>query len=173
MEYYRIAAVARPHGVHGGVKLQPLTDSTARFRGLKQAYLEQDGAYRPVRLSDVAVQPDSVTLRIEGVDSREQAEALRGVYLCVDREHAVQLPPDTYFVADLIGCEVTDTAGNRYGHITDVLETGANDVYEITDEAGKETLVPALKRVLHEVDVAHKRVVLEASVVGEVAVLAD
>jgi len=171
MEYYRIASVVRPHGVRGGVKLLPLTDSVERFRGLREAFLEERGAYRPVRLSSVAVQPDSVTLHIEGADTREQAEALRGAYLCVDRAHAVKLPPDTYFVADLIGCEVTDTAGRSYGRITDVLETGANDVYVIEGES--EVLVPALKRVLREVDPERKRVVLEAAVVEEVAVFAD
>ena len=173
MEYYRIGVIVRPHGVRGGVKLEPLTDSTARFKGLRQAYIEENGAYRTAQLSDIAVQPDAVTLHIEGVDTREQAEALRGAYLCVDSAHAVKLPPDTYFVADLIGCEVTDTEGGRYGRITDVIETGANDVYVIADEAGVETLVPALKRVLCEVDVEHKRMVLQAEVVREVAVLAD
>jgi hypothetical protein len=77
MEYYRIACVARPHGVQGGVKLQPLTDNVSRFKGMREAYLEEGGAYRPVRLSDIGVQPDAVTLHIEGVNTREQAEALR------------------------------------------------------------------------------------------------
>ena len=171
MEYYRIACIVRPHGVQGGVKLEPLTDNANRFRGLNEAYLEADGTRTPVKLSGIGISPDAVTLHIEGVTTREQAEKLRGAYLCVDRANAVKLPPDTYFVADLIGCMVTDTKGIAYGRVQDVLETGANDVYVVEGE--RPMLLPALKKVLHEVDVENKRIVLVHEAIGEVAVFAD
>ncbi len=171
MEYYRIACIARPHGVQGNVKLEPLTDNVNRFRGLTEAYLETGGQRKLVKLSGIGINPDAVTLHIEGVDTREEAEKLRGAYLCVDRAHTVKLPPDTYFVADLIGCTVTDTAGIVYGRVTDVLETGANDVYVVEGEHAM--MLPALKKVLHEVDVEQKRIVLISEVVGEVALFAD
>ncbi len=171
MEYYRIACIVRPHGVQGNVKLELLTDNANRFRGLTEAYLEADGKRTLVKLSGIGIAPDAVTLHIEGTDTREQAEQLRGAYLCVDKAHAVKLPPDTYFVADLIGCTVTDTVGETYGRITDVLETGANDVYVVEGE--RPMLLPALKKVLHEVDVEQKRIVLNSEVVGEVALFAD
>lgn len=171
MDYYRIACIVRPHGVQGNVKLQPLTDDPNRFRGLKEAYLEADGKRTLVKLTGIGISRDAVTLHIEGVETREQAELLRGAYLCVDKAHAVKLPPDTYFVADLIGCTVTDTAGETYGRITDVLETGANDVYVVEGE--RPMMLPALKKVLHEVDVEQKRIVLNSEVVGEVALFAD
>lgn len=171
MDYYRIACIVRPHGVQGSVKLEPLTDNVNRFRGLQEAYLEANGTRTPVKLSGIGISPDAVTLHIEGVDTREQAEQLRGAYLCVDRANAVRLPPDTYFVADLIGCMVTDTNGIAYGRVQDVLETGANDVYVVEGE--RPMLLPALKKVLHEVDVENKRIVLAHEVIGEVAVFAD
>ncbi len=171
MEYYRIACIVRPHGVQGNVKLEPLTDNVNRFRGLDEAYLETGGQRTLVKLSGIGINPDAVTLHIEGVDTREQAEQLRGAYLCVDKAHAVKLPPDTYFVADLIGCTVTDTSGKAYGRIKDVLETGANDVYVVEGECSM--LLPALKKVLHEVDVEQKRIVLNSEVIGEVALFED
>ena len=172
MEYYRIACVSRPHGVRGAVKLQPLTDDVRRFAGLREAYLEQGGGQRrPVLLRDISIQPDAVYLHIEGVETREQAEELRNAYLCVDKAHARKLPPDTYFVADLIGCLVTDTEGREYGKITDVLETGANDVYMV--KGAHNAMVPALKKVLHRVDVENKQVVLDAEVAKEVVLLED
>ncbi|MEZ4509798.1 MAG: PRC-barrel domain-containing protein, partial [Eubacteriales bacterium] len=76
----------------------------------------------------------------------------------------------TYFVVDLIGCETFDTNGKAYGKLTDVLETGANDVYEID---GGKLLVPALKKVLHEVDIERGRIVFEAAVLEEVGCFAD
>jgi len=168
MDFLRIAQIARPHGVRGAVKLYPLTDNTDRFYGLQEAYLETDRGYLPVSLSQISVQPDAVMLKISNCDSREEAEKLRGVYLCVDRAHAVQLPEYTYFIVDLIGCEISDTAGNHYGKIVDVHQTGANDVYIIRDK-NKETLVPALKKVLHCVDIPNKRIVLDHDVMKEVA----
>ena len=108
---------------------------------------------------------NGVILTIEGYDTPEKANTLRGKYLCVDREHTIKLPKYTYFVADLIGCEVFDTDGICYGKLTDVLETGANDVYEI--EKGK-LMVPALKKLISEVDTEQKRIVFHAEVLKEV-----
>ena len=168
--FLRIGVITRPHGVHGAVKVEPLTDDFRRFRGLQTAYLELHGHYVPVQLAVSSLSKDAVLLQIEGYDTPEQAQALRSVYLCVDRAHAVKLPAFTYFVADLIGCEVSDTAGNDYGKLTDVLETGANDVYEI---AHGKLMVPALKRVLHEVDTENGRIVFEHDVLEEVGLFAD
>lgn len=167
---FRIGIITRPHGVRGAVRVTPLTDDSARFAKLREVILERQGEYTPVPLSVLSVAPNAVLIKIEGYDSVEQADALRGVYLCVPREQAVALPAFTYFVADLIGCEVFDSEGNAYGKITDVLVTGANDVYEI--EGGK-LLVPALKKVLCEVDVAQKRMVLHADVLKEVGCFAN
>ncbi len=169
-EYLRIGYIVRAHGVHGDIKAQPLTGDVRRFNQLKDCYLERHGAYEPVALSNVRLQPGGVIAHIESVDTPEDAAKLVHTYLCVDRAHAAPLPPDTYFVAELMGCMVSDTEGTEYGHLTDVLETGANDVYEIED--GK-LLVPALKKVLHEVDVEHDRIVLDAQVLREVGLFAD
>ena len=168
--FYRIGVIVRPHGVHGAVKIEPLTDSSKRFRGLTNAYLEMHGEMRPVQLSVASVAPDAVIAAVEGFETPEQANALRGAYLCVDRAHAVKLPKDTYFVTDLIGCDTFDTDGNAFGKLTNVYETGANDVYEI--EHGK-LMVPALRRVLSEVDVDDGRIVFDAAVLKEVGLFED
>ena len=100
----------------------------------------------------------------------ERAETLKNVYLCVSRDNAVKLRKDTYFIVDLIGCETFDTNGKAYGKLTDVLETGAHDVYEID---GGKLLVPALKKLLREVDVENGRIVFDADVLEEVGCFAD
>ena len=169
-EYLRVGFIARPHGLKGAVKLDPLTDDVARFKGMKEGYLELHGAYAPVRLSVLSCRPDAVVVLLEGYDSVEAAQTLRGGFLCVDRDHAAQLPEYTYFIADLIGLSVTDTEGTAYGRVTDVLATGANDVYVI--ENGK-LMVPALKKVIEEVDVKGGRMVFKADVLREVGLFAD
>lgn len=168
--FYRIGAIMRPHGVHGAVKVEPLTDSSKRFRNLRDAFLELHGEMRPVQLSVASVAPDAVILTVDGCDTPEAANALRGAYLCVDRAHRVQLPKDTYFITDLIGCDTFDTDGNAYGKLTNVYETGANDVYEI---ANGKLMVPALRRVLSEVDTDGGRIVFDAEVLKEVGLFED
>lgn len=171
MEYLRVGLIVRPHGVRGAVKLLPLSDDLGRYASLKEAYLERGSSYEPVMVSGVGVRDDAVYASISGVTTREEAEKLRNVYLCVDRAHAAKLPPGRYFVVDLIGCRVSDTEGAEYGSLEDVLETGANDVYLIK---GKRTLlVPALKKLLAEVDVENKRIVLHADVLREVGLFED
>lgn len=169
-EYLRVGFVARPHGLKGAVKLDPLTDDVRRFKGMTEAYLELHGSYAPVRLSVLSVRPDAVVVHMEGYDTVEDAQTLRGGFLCVDRAHAAPLPEYTYFIADLVGLSVTDTEGTAYGRITDVLSTGANDVYVID---GGRLMVPALKKVIEKVDVAGGQMVFKADVLREVGLFAD
>lgn len=169
-DLFRIGCIVRPHGVHGAVKLEPLTDSAARFSGLREAYLELQGQIAPVQLSVLSIAKDAVLVKLNGYDTPEAAQQLRGSYLCVDRAHAVKLPRDSYFIADLIGCAVTDTEGMSYGRITDVAPTGANDVYVID---GGKLMVPALKKLLQRVDTANKVIVFDAEVLREVGLFAN
>lgn len=166
MDHYRIAQILRPHGIKGEVKVYPLTDDLARFKRLREAYIERGGQYEAVIVDGSKYVSDAVVLHITGVDDPDQAEKYRGLYLCVDREHAVKLPKGTYFIADIIGCAVVSTDGTELGRVTDVLETNANDVYVI--EGKRRLLVPALKKLLSSVDVESKRIVLDSGVLSEV-----
>ncbi|HPF53221.1 MAG TPA: ribosome maturation factor RimM [Eubacteriales bacterium] len=166
----RIGVIVKPHGVRGAVKAEPLTDRPKRFSGMDHAYLELHGQLIPVRLSVHSVADYAVILHIEGYDSPEQAETLRGAYICVDRAEAIRLPKDSYFIADLIGCRAYDDSGAEYGLITDVYQGPANDVYVIED--GK-LMVPALKKVLSSVDVVNKRIVFDSEVLKEVGLFED
>ena len=168
--YLRVGRIVRPHGVHGASKIMPETDDLNRFRSLDQAYIEYPDRYEPVAVSDVRIQSGSVVARIGTCSSVEDAAALRGLFLCVDRAHAVALPEGSYFICDLIGCDVFDTDGRRYGKITDVYPTGANDVYEI--ENGKLS-VPALKKLIAGVDLQKGEIVFHADVLREVGLFED
>ena len=94
-------------------------------------------------------------LELEGIGTREQAEAMRGQVLYMDRDE-VELDEGCYFIQDLIGLEVRDAdTGRIYGTIRDVLETGANDVYAIWNaDEKKEYLVPAIPDVVDETNIA-------------------
>lgn len=166
----RICQIVRAHGVKGDVKAQSMADDPARFKNVKEAFLESRGQYLPVALSNVRVLSDGVVFHLAGTDTPEAAEILKGAFLCVDRAHAVLLPANTYFVSDLIGCQTYDSDGKSYGIMTDVLPMPGGDVYEI--DHGK-LLVPALKRVLCQVDTENQRIVFDRDVLVEVGCFAD
>ena len=171
MDHYRIAQILKPHGVKGDVKVFPLTDDVSRFKRLKEAFIEYNGRYEPILIDGSKNASGAVVLHIEGVDTPEQAEKLRGMYIAVDKAHAVKLPEGAYFVSDIIGCSVVSTDGAELGKVTDVFETSANDVYVIEGE--RKLLVPALKKLLNEVDVENKRIVFDAEVLSEVGFFED
>lgn len=173
MDYFRIGLFVRPHGVKGEIKLMPLTDDLSRFRSLSDAYIEaSEGSYRPVKVLSARVANDeSVIVLLDGVGRMDEAERYRNKYLCVDREHAVKLPENTWFVKDIIGCRVVSTAGEELGVVEDVYETTANDVYVVR---GKRRLsVPALKKLLRSVDIENKLIVFDADVLSEVGFFED
>ncbi|MBR4435187.1 MAG: 16S rRNA processing protein RimM [Clostridia bacterium] len=173
MDHFRIGLFLRPHGVHGEIKIKPLTDDVSRFKKLREAFVEmQENSFTPVAVtSSKILSGNGVAVKIDGYNTVEQAESLHGKYLCVDRAHAVKLPEGTYFVSDLISCRVVSSDGDELGFIEDIYETNANDVYVVR---GKQKLsVPALKKLLDRVDVENKLIVFNAQVLSEVGLFED
>ena len=164
-----IGEVLRPQGIRGEVKVRPDTNDPERFYDLDHVFLLRGGEYIERKIKVSRVDPDAVYLTFEGVTDRNAAEALRGEFIYIDREHAVQLPENMNFICDLIGCKGVDTNGRELGEMTDVLQPGGNDVYVFHGPLG-EVLVPALKSVVTEVNVAEKRIVFDAKRLNEVAV---
>ena len=152
-EYLRVGFIARPHGLKGAVKLDPLTDDVHRFKGMTEGYLELHGSYAPVRLSVLSVRPDAVVVQLMGYDTVEAAQTLRGGFLCVDRAHAAQLPEYTYFIADLIGLSVIDAEnGKIYGTLSETINRGASDIYVVKTENG-ERMIPAVPEFIDRIEI--------------------
>ena len=119
----------------------------------------KDG-YISLEVENARPQKNLVILKFKGIDNINDIEKYKGQGLYVTKENRVELKDDEYFIADLIGCEVyVDTdSDKKFGTISDVMETGANDVYEITLENGKTVLVPAIKECILNVDIEGGRV---------------
>lgn len=158
-EFLRIGQIINTHGVMGEVKVMPLTDDMARFKDLKEVYLNK----KIVKVENVKFLKDKVVLKLEGIDSMNEAEKykFKRPYLEVSRKDAVKLPEDTFFVTDLIGCVVKDTNDFEYGKIEEVIKTGSNDVYWVKGE--KEILVPVIKEFVYEINIDTKLVVIRPS----------
>ena len=167
--YLLIGQVLRPQGIKGQVKVRPDTDDPGRFEELESVYIQQAGEYRAISVDEVSVREDGVYLRLNGAQTRDDAEKQRDWMLYVDRAHARELAENETFICDLIGCRVVDLAGNELGQVTDVLQPGGNDVYVVKTPQG-EMLLPALKHVIPTVDVANGVVTVDEKRLPEVAV---
>ena len=154
MDYISIGQIVNTHGIKGELKIYPLTDDMKRYRKLEYVYI--DGQKWTVVWCKL--QPTTVILKLENLDKVEDAAMLKNKYLEVERSNAIKLPEGRYFVADIIGCMVSDTNGAELGKIDDVIFTGSNEVYWIKGD--KELLIPALKSVVLNMDVANKKIVI-------------
>ncbi len=147
-EYLEIGKVVGTHGVMGELRVECWCDSPAFFKGFKHLYF--DGGKEKLNIK-ARPHKNIALVKIEGVDSVEAADLLRGKVLYMNRKD-VKLPKGTHFVQDLLGLEVKDVNDEDkvYGKITDVLRTGANDVYEIKDGDGKAYYIPVIPPVVKE-----------------------
>lgn len=145
-QYLETGKIVGTHGIKGEVRIEPWCDSPAFLAAFKKLYLDDRGE----TFIEVKSRPHkNITLaKIKGVDTIEQAERLRGKIVYINRDD-VTLGEGVSFVQDLIGLDVIDADSDKnYGKITDVLRTGANDVYEITDKNGKKYLAPVIDDVI-------------------------
>lgn len=156
--YLEIGKIVSTHGIKGEVRVQPWCDSPEFMKKFKTLYFDADGK-NAVGVKSCRPHGNVVILMLDGVDTVEKAQTLRGKVLYMDRSKA-NLPKGEYFIQELIGCSVMDADDDsvKYGTITDVSKTGANDVWHITDEKGKEYLIPAIKSVVIETDVEQGQV---------------
>lgn len=155
-EFLRVGVITSVHGVHGEVKVFPTTDDADRFRVLKNAFLDTKQGKKQVEIGGVKFFKNMVILKIKGLDDRNEAEKLKGIDILVDRENAVPLEEGEFYICDIIGADVITDEDVRLGELTDVLETGANDVYVVTPENGKDILLPAIDECILDVDPENK-----------------
>ncbi len=156
LPFLDIGRITAPHGISGEVRVFPLTDRLDRFDHLSECFLTSPDSQtrRPVRIMSVRPNPPQLLVRLEGLEDRDQAERLRGWYLSVDRAHAIKLPEGSHFICDLIGLTVVDTQHGVLGKLSDVLQNMAHDVYVVALPGQPDLLFPALKRVIHRIDLS-------------------
>ena len=149
----QVGIITSTHGVRGEVKVYPTTDDPRRFRRLKEVVLDTGKEKMNLEIEGVKFFKQFVILKFKGLDNINDIEKYRQKSLYVTRKNAVRLQRDEYFIADLIGLKVQDEDGKELGTVKDVIETGANDVYEVEKADGKSLLLPAIKQCILNVDV--------------------
>ena len=152
-----VGKVTKAHGLHGEVVVLAFSDNPNRFSPGSSLFFE-DG--REIRVRASRPNGGRLLVTFEGVADRNSAEALRGITLVVPRSSLPELPDGEYWPHQLEGCEVVTESGRTLGAIVDVIANPANDLWVAMDGAGTETLVPAIREVVVEVDVEARRVLV-------------
>jgi 16S rRNA processing protein RimM len=193
-EHLIVGQVVAPFGIKGELKVNILTEFPDRFRKLPEVILAPFASIEPGLAPTAALDPSTLRsaavtpglrppssptpfaiqsthihkgqllLKLEGIDSVNDAEALRGCWVLVPREHAHKLPRGAYYIYQIVGLEVYNDAGDLLGKVADVLTTSANDVYVVkgqgVQDPSGELLVPAVKQVVKRMDPDHGRIVI-------------
>lgn len=149
----QVGIITTTHGLKGEVKVFPTTDDKERFLDLTQVFVEtKDGELVEQTVEKCRFFKQFVFVKFEGLDDINEVEQFKRCPILVTRENAVPLEEDEYFIADMIGLTIVDDSGVTIGKLINVIETGANDVYEVKTEDGGTILLPAIKDCILDVD---------------------
>ena len=154
-DFLKVGKIINVHGIKGEVKIFPLTDDINRFYSLKKVYLEQENSILPLTISNIRIHKNVVLASFNEIVDRNQAEQYKGLFIIINREDAIELSENQYFICDLIGIKVYSLEGKLIGNIKDILQTGPTDIYVI-ETNNKDVLVPALKDIFKEIDINKK-----------------
>lgn len=155
-KFLKVGVITSPHGVRGEFKVYPTTDDSRRFLELDEIYVKRpgsDGEGAPYEVENVKFFKNMVILKISGVDTVEDASRLRNADLMIPREQGVELAENEYYTADIIGMRVFTDDGEELGELTDIIQTGANDVYSVRTGKYGDVLIPAVKDCIISVNV--------------------
>lgn len=160
----QVGIITSTHGISGEVKVFPTTDDAKRFKTLTQIILDTGKEKINLNIQGVKFFKNFVILKFKEYNNINDVEKFRQMPLYVTRKNAVKLDQNEYFIADLIGMSILDEENQKIGILTDVMQTGANDVYviELDHDAmeKQEILVPAIKECILKVDMKSREMTI-------------
>lgn len=158
LKYIKIGTIVGVHGINGEVKVYPITDNPERFLDLGYVFIGKNEP-EPARynVNKVRLYNGFPLVKLKSVNDRNAAERLREYSVYVDRENTVKLPEGRYLICDLINADVYEN-DRKIGVLTDVLQTGANDVYVVRENDGNELLLPVIRECILNVDLERNRI---------------
>jgi len=159
---FQVGVIASTHGLQGEVNVFPTTEDPSRFKKLKQVVLHtQKGEELLLDVVSARFFKKFVIVKFKQFNNINEVEKFRGCELTIDRKDAIKLQPGEYYCADLIGLSIVDEDGIELGTLTEILQTGANDVYEMTRKgSGEKIYIPAIRDCIKEIDPEGGRIVI-------------
>lgn len=159
--FLALGEILRPHGVRGELRVRLLTDYPERIAKLEQVFLApsvESPVPTPYFVQGMRMNPPYGLVKLVGIDDRDAAERLRGLMMLVDFAHAVPLEEGEFYLFQIIGAQVVTEEGELLGTLTEVLETGANDVYLVKSQRYGEVLIPVIDSTIVKTDIAARTV---------------
>lgn len=147
-----IGRLLRPHGVHGEILMEAFTDFPERIQKGKIVYIGED--FLPVTIRSYRMQLNQFIISLDGFYDRDEIGRFRNQIVFIRVDDIPPLEPGEYYHHQVLGLQVIDASGSDLGSVTDILETGANDVLVITTQRGDQILLPFIDSVILEVDLA-------------------
>ena len=153
-----IGQIINTFGIKGEVKVIPFTNDIRRFDELENIYVKTKKESKLYKIESIKYHKNMVLIKLKSINTPEQAELLKNAYIEIDRNQAIQLKEGEYFIVDLIGLDVYTDEGKLLGKVDDIYNTGANDIYVVKDELGKQILLPGIKEVIKNVDLDSEKI---------------
>jgi 16S rRNA processing protein RimM len=163
-DYLLLGEVLRPHGVLGELRVRIMTDYPERIGELETVYLARDiagTAARAFKVQKVRRHQGYALITLNGITNRDHVDPLRGLYVLVSIEDAVPLADDEIYLYQLIGMTVQTEEGRVLGELTDVIDTGANDVYVVASPDLGEILIPAIDETIIKTDTDNNTLIVK------------
>jgi 16S rRNA processing protein RimM len=156
--FIAVGFLRRSHGIKGEIIMDVLTDFPERIRVNRQVFIGEK--HEPFRIQSVRMHEPAMLVKFKGYDTPEDAARFRNLTVYVRVDQLPELPEDMYYHHQLLGLTVKDEAGNVFGQLSSILETGANDVYVVRKDDGTEVLFPAIEGVVLQVDLDQKEMIV-------------
>ena len=152
--YLTVGFLRRPHGVQGEIMMDLHTDFPERMKKGRKLFVGEE--YQPMTLTNVRPHQAGLLVKFNGLETPEDAGKLRNQWVYIKAKDATPLREGQIYQHELFGFRVVDENDNALGELVEIIETGANDVYVIRNESGKELLLPAIPSVILDLDTASR-----------------
>lgn len=161
MSFFEIGKIVNAHGIKGEVRIFPISDDPEKFEKIESLFISSPKGEKEYFIEGRKYHKQFVILKLQGIDDMNTAIGLKGSLLKVPYDKGVKLNKDEYYIKDIYDISVYDDEENFLGTVTDILFTGANDVYEITKEGEKPFLIPAIKQCILNVDIENNKMTVK------------
>ena len=158
--FFEIGKIVGAHGIKGAIRVFPTTQSPERFELLTELIVENKGEKTTFHIEKVGYHKKFVLLHVTELKDINVAEKYKGATLLIPESKALPLEENEYYTRDLYGLKVVSDIGEELGELTDIIETGANDVYAVKKEGAKELLIPAIKQCIIQVDISGGKMIV-------------
>ena len=160
MQKIIIGKISKLKGIRGEIKVISLTDNFERFKLLKEiSVVGKNDKLDIFEIENVAVTAKTVNLKLKGIDTRNQAQELKGREIVIDENQKLPLEEGNYYIYQIIGLKAIDENGEYLGELVNVLKNPGNDIF-IIKKGKKEYLIPAVKEIINEIDIKNSKIII-------------